>query len=106
MIVDRPYCLPPPGPIPRSAAVMRNGDDADCIDLQPVDDGIREAVKSQCPCIACTGFTQFGEPAQQVKRLIDLINKIIRCSERAFPDIPIDGSMGVGVRLVAKIDPH
>lgn len=96
--------LPPPDPITRSAALVCNGDDADCIDLQPVDEGIREAVESQCPCIARTGFTQFGEPAQEVKRLIELIDEIVRCNERAFPDILIDG--GIGLRLVAKIDLH
>jgi len=63
-------------------------------------------VKSQYPSVMGAGLTQFREPAQAVKRLIDLISKVIRCNERAFPNIPIDGSMGIGLRLVAKIDPH
>lgn len=63
-------------------------------------------MKIQRPSVARADPAHFGKLAQVVKRLIDLISKIIRCNERAFADIPIDGSMGVGLRLVAKIDPH
>ncbi len=106
MIVSRRYCLPPTGPISQSAAVMDNGNNADYVNVQPINQGIRKAVKSQRPSAARADPAQFGKATQVVKRLIDLISKIIHCNERAFPDTPIDGSMGVGLRLVAKVDPR
>lgn len=81
-----------------------NSDNANYIDLQAVDQGIRETVESQCPRPVRAGFTQFGKPAQETKRLIDLIREIIRCDERAFADVPIDGGIGIGLCFVAKTD--
>ena len=85
---------------------MSNGDDADYIDLQPVDQRIGETVERQRPRVARAGLAQLGEPVQEAKRLIEFIGKIICCDERAFADVPIDSGIGIVLRLVAKTDPH
>ena len=85
---------------------MGNGDDADHVDLHLVNQGIGEAVERQRPRVARAGFAQLGKPFQEAKRLIELIGEIIRCDERTFADVPIDSGIGIGLRLVAKTDPH
>ena len=85
---------------------MRNGDDADHIGLQPVDQRIWKTVQMQRPRAACTGVAQLGEPAQEAQRSIEFIDEIICCDERAFADVPIDSGIGIALRLVAKTDPH
>lgn len=96
----------PSGPIPWSAAVMSNGDDADQIALQPVNQGIRKTVEGQSPRVAGASVTQLGKTVQEAKRSIKFIGEFIRCDERAFACVPIDDGIGVGLRLVAKTDPH
>ncbi len=91
-------------PIAWSAAVMGDGNDADHIALQTVDQRIGEAVESKCPRIAHASFAQFGKPAQNSQCLIDLVGEIICCNQRAFADIPIDGGIGIDLRLAAKTD--
>ena len=86
--------------------MVSDSEDADHIDLQPVDQGIRKAVERQCSRVSRYGFSQDGELIQEVKRLLKFVGEIARCDERAFADIPIDGRNGVGLRLVAKADPH
>ena len=63
-------------------------------------------MERQRPRVAYAGFAQIGEPVQEAKRLIELISEIIRCGERAFAGVPIDSGIGIGLRLVAKTDPH
>ena len=82
-------------PIPGSAAVLGDGDDADYIDLKPVDQRIGKAVERQHPRVARAGFAQLREPLQEVKRLIHRIGEIVRCDKRAFADVPIDNCIGV-----------
>jgi len=95
-----------PNPIPWSAAVMGNGNDADHIALQTVNQRIGETVERQRPRVVCAGFAQLGELAQESKCLIDRISEIICCDERAFADVPIDSGIGIGLDLAAKTDRH
>jgi hypothetical protein len=83
---------------------MSNGDDADYIDLQPVNQRIGETVERQRPRAALAGLPQLRKPVQEGKRLIEFIDEIIRCDERAFADVPIDS--GIALRPTAKTDPH
>ena len=85
---------------------MSNGDDADCIGLQPINQRIVKTVERQHPRAALAGLAQFGEPVKEGKRLIEFIDEIICCDERAFADVPIDSGIGIALRLVAKTDPH
>ena len=85
---------------------MSNGDDADYIGLQPVDQRIGETVKRQRPGVARAGLAQLGETFQEAKRLIEFVGEIIGCDERAFADVPVDGSIGIGSCRIAKTDPH
>ena len=63
-------------------------------------------MERQRPRVARAGLAQRGEPVQEAKRLIEFIGEIIRCDERAFADVPIDGGIGVALRIIAKTDPH
>ena len=85
---------------------MRNSDDPDHIDSHAVDQRIGKAVERQSSRVARDGSAQFGKPVQEIKRLIEFIGEIIRCDKRAFADVPIDSRIGIGLRLVAKTDPH
>lgn len=85
---------------------MSDGDDADHIDLQAVNQGIGKTVERQRSRVARDQFAQFGEPIQKAKRLIELVGEIIRCNECAFAYVPIDGSIGISLCLVAKTDQH
>lgn len=85
---------------------MSNGDHADHIGLQPIDQRIRKTVEMQRPRVVRAGVAQLGEPAQEAKRLIEFIGEIIRCDERAFADVPIDSGIGIVLRLIAKTDLH
>ncbi len=85
---------------------MSNGDDADHIDLQPVNQRIGETMERQRPRAALAGLAQLREPVQEGKCLIEFIDEIIRRDERAFADVPIDSGIGIALRLTAKTDPH
>lgn len=85
---------------------MGNGDDADDIDLQPVDQRIGETMERQRSRVARAGLAQLGEPVQQAKYSIKFIDEIIGCNERAFADVPVDSGVGIALRLIAKTDPH
>lgn len=85
---------------------MGNGDDADDIGLQPVDQRIGETVERQRSRVARAGLAQLGKPVQQAKCLIEFVGKIIGCDERAFADVLGDGGIGIGSRRIAKADPH
>lgn len=91
-------------PISWSAAVMGDGNDADHIALQTVDQRIGETRERKRPRVAHTGFAQLGKPVQNVQCLTDLIGEIVCCDQRAFADIPIDSGVGIGLRLAAKTD--
>ena len=67
---------------------MGDGNDADHIALQPVDQRIGETVEGKRPCVVRAGFAQPGELAQQAKRSIEFIGEILCCDERAFADVP------------------
>ena len=95
-----------PSPIPRSAAVMSNGNNADAIVLQPVNQGIGKAVEWQRPRVACASFAQLGELAQEAKCFIEFVSEIVCRDERALSDVPIDSGISIGLRLAAKTDLH
>lgn len=38
--------------------------------------------------------------------MLEFVDEILRGDERVFANVPIDGSSGVGLRLVAKTDLH
>ncbi len=83
---------------------MGNGNDANSIVSQPVDQGIGEAMERQRPRVVRTTFAQCGELVEKVERSTKLIGEIFRRDERAFADIPIDRCIGIGLRLGAKAD--
>ena len=83
---------------------MSNGNDANNIVSQPVDQGIGEAMKRQRPRVVRTTFTQCGELVEKLECTIKLFGEIFRRDERAFADILIDRCIGVGLRLDAKAD--
>ena len=85
---------------------MGNGDDANRIVLQPVNQGIGKTMERQGSCVVCAGFAQLGELADEAQCLIDLISEIICCDERAFADVPVNSGIGIGLRLFAKADSH
>lgn len=85
---------------------MGDGDDADQIALQPIDQRIWKTVEGQRPRVAGANVTQLGKPIQEAKRSIEFVGEFIRCNDCAFADVPIDGGIGIGLRLAAKADPH
>lgn len=85
---------------------MGNGNDADIIILQPVNQGIGETVEWQRPRVARASFAQLGELAQEAKCFIEFVSKIICCCERSLSDVPIDSGISIGLRLAAKTDLH
>jgi len=91
-------------PIGGAAAVMGNGDDTDGIALQPVNQGIGKTMKGKRPRPVRTAFAQRGELPQQPERSFDLVDEVVRRDECAFADIPVDGGIGVGLRLITKTD--
>ena len=96
----------PSDPIPWPAAVMSNRDDADQFALQSVNQRIWKTVEGQRPRVASASVTQLGKPVQEAKRSIEFIGELIRCNECAFAGVPIDSSIGIGLRFVAKTYPH
>lgn len=85
---------------------MGNGDDPDHVGLKLVDQGIRETVERQGPRVARARVAQLGEPLEEAERSIELVGEIGCGDERTFADVPIDGRIGIGLRLVAKTDQH
>lgn len=83
---------------------MGNGNDSDHIVLQPIKQGIGEAMERQHPRVVSAGFAQRGKLAQEAKRLRDFISEITCCIECAFADIPVDSGIGVSLSLAAKSD--
>ncbi len=85
---------------------MSNGDDADQIAMQSVNQRIWKTLEDQRPRVARANATQLGKPVQEAKRSIEFIGEFVCRSERAFTGVPIDSGIGIGLRLVAKTDPH
>ncbi len=104
MVKDNAGISASTNPIPWAAAVVGNGNDADSIVSQPVNQGIGEAMERQRPRVVHTTFTKCGELVEKVECAIKLLGEIFRRNKRAFADIPIDHCIGVGLRLGAKAD--
>ena len=85
---------------------MGDGNDADHIALQPVNQGIWKAVECQSSRLARACVAQLGKLAQQIKRPIEFIGECICCDERSFAGVPIDSGFGIRLRLIAKADSH
>lgn len=83
---------------------MGNGNDANRIALQTVNQRIGKAMKRQRSRVVQADPAQFDELAQEAKHPIEFISEILCCNERAFADVPIHGGIRIGVRLVAKAD--
>lgn len=83
---------------------MSNGDDANNIISQPVEQGIGETMKRQQPRVVHTTFAQCSELIEKVKRTTKLFGEIFHRNERAFADIPVGRCIDVGLCLGAKAD--
>ncbi len=81
---------------------MGDGNDADSVGLQSVDQGIREVMERQHPSFSGTRFAELGETGQHAQRLFDLADKILCGDECAFAYVPIDSGVGVDLSLAAK----
>lgn len=51
-----------------------------------------------------TALTQRGKLFQQSEGSFNLVDEVVRRNERAFVDIPVNGGIGISLRLFAKID--
>ena len=61
-------------------------------------------MKGQHPRIMQAGFSQFRESGQHFQLTLDFAEKVIRCDEGAFADIPFDSGVCIGLCLAAKAD--
>lgn len=96
--------LAPPRPVSRAAAMVSDSDDSNDITLQMVNQGVGKTMKGKRPRLVRTAFTHRGKLPQQPERPFDLVDEVIRCEERTFADISVNGGIGVGLRFVAKTD--
>lgn len=85
---------------------MGNRDDAYLVTLNTIDQRIREIVKRQHsrPVRGTHAHRRVG--AQQRKRPIECIGKILYGDKRTVADVPVRGGIGVGFCFVTKADPH
>lgn len=84
--------------------MVGNGNDANGIALQPVNQGIRKAMKGKRTGLVHTAVTQRWKLSQQSEGSFNLVDEVVRRNERAFVDIPVDGGIGIGLRLFTKTD--
>lgn len=84
--------------------MVGNGNDANGIALQAINQGIRKTMKGKRTGLVRTALTQRGKLLQQPEGPFNLVEEVVRRNERAFADIPVDGGIGVGLRLFAKTD--
>ena len=83
---------------------MNNGNDANRIALQSINQRIREAMKRQRPRVVQASFAQFDKLTQEAKCPIEFISEILCRDERIFADVPIHSGIRIGLRLAAKAD--
>ena len=86
--------------------MMSNRDDSNLVALNTVDQRIGEILKRQHSCVVSTLFAHRRKVAQQRKRSVGCIGKILRGDVGTFSKVPVDSSIGVGLRFFAKTDSH
>lgn len=84
--------------------MVGNGNDANGIALQAVNQGIGKTMEGKRTGLVRTALTQRGKLSQQSDGSFNLVDEVVCRNERAFVDIPVDGGIGVGLRLFAKTD--
>ena len=85
---------------------MGNRDNTNLFALSTVDQRIREIVKRQHsrPVRGSCAHRRMG--AQQRKRLIECVGKILYGDKRTVTDVPVRGGIRIGFCFAAKADPH
>jgi len=84
--------------------MVGNGNDADGIALQTVDQGIGKTMEGKRPRLTHASLAQRRELLQQPKCSLNLADEVFCCGERAFADIPVNGGIGIGLSFIAKTD--
>lgn len=84
--------------------MVGNGNNADDIALQAVNQGIGEAMKRKRSRLVRAAFAHRRKLLQQVERPFDFVDEVVRCNQRAFADILVNGGIGISLRFFVKTD--